>query len=586
MKSRSVILGTALAVAVLLTLLAMQRPFTIAGDPHAVYFPIVRGLFAKHGTFSFAHLADAGLRMPLYPVVLALAAWIMPTLVAAAQLVGIAAAVAVIAWSVSASVRRGAPLFAAGLAGLAQAAHPNFLRSSLEPLPDMLYLALFVAALALAIRCVEEVEAEGEAPLVWAGVLGGAGFLVRVNGIALVIGVLFYLLFFVRGTLQMRALRGLHYGKGVAIVLLPWLVIIAALQPDVIYPRLDLGASGSFGDAGQVSKLAGIAHAVWVGAKDQPARIVQVMPWWMAIAGIVALMVAARRSSAARLVAVVTLAMLGMLIPMHFEPRYYLFVPAVLFPASALGVTFLIRRFGAVKALAGFAVATILAAGFGVRNAWGELSSESGVGAELEQICAKALDLSRRTPDRPWVIGIESGHLYSNLRTCPYGQGRSTGKPPFLLVRSNSDWAGLDAFFTSGGHGPPFEMPVLGKVGGSTIYEYPPPKQVQLGQIGSTVIADLDFHLPYHQTCLERRLNFGAGTVARASVVVPDGMAMFIMLEQAEHRAPRWTSASGDIDLDVSMFSLPGEVTVKLCAGEPLSVGRGTLTHFTLGSAL
>lgn len=573
-----------IAIAWLVTL-ARVRTAGVAGDPWAVYYPVAQGLWRGDGITAFAPLTRSGIRMPGFPVALALAAAVRPNLVEAAQVVGILAAgvtVALVFWSTR---RLGGSVLAAAGAGLVVALHTETARSSLEALPDMLFVALFGATLAAALKVVESDDAPTALRRAVAlGLLADAAFLTRPNGLAVVAALPVALGVVLPPLGRAAVLR--RYGAGVAVGLVPWFGLMLGLRlHGISYPQLYLGASHAIEAAArQVGPVAGVLLAAGRGILDQPARISSTVPWWLALVGLGAVVAQAWRrptvsdpvrAAAPRLAAIVGLAMGALLVPMHFEPRFYLFLAPLFVPAAALTAEGLARRsrrgrLAPVASLLLLVPALVLEA----PRSRADNALEAGFGQEIRAV-AESLARLGKSGDHLPVVGVSVAPRFLASRSVPTPM--RDGALTAVIVRGQPTDRGLDLWLglpdqeRPQGLGAPLDEPV-----NHAIFTAPSRLRPAASDPSARIVpVAFRLVLPHkRQSCIERELDLGVAGRQRvvADVDAPPDLAARLQVRQGDHVVSTWTSRSGRFELG-ELDVAPGATTLTLCASDHLVTG-------------
>jgi len=576
---------TVLVATAWLLMLARVRTAGVAGDPWAVYYPVAQGLWRGDGITAFASLTRSGIRMPGFPVALALAATVRPNLIEAGQLVGILAAGATVALVFWGTRRLGGSVLAAVAAALVVALHTETARSSLEALPDMLFVALLGASLAAALRLVDtDDEAMARRRALTLGLLADAAFLTRPNGLALVAALPVALAVVLPMPRRTAVLR--RYGLGVAVGLAPWVGLMLGLRlHGISYPQLYLGASHAIEAAArEVGPVGGVFLATWRGLLGQPARITSTVPWWLALVGLGAVAWRAwqapavgdpARAAAPRLVVVVGLVMGGLLVPMHFEPRFYLFLSPLLVPAAALAAEGLARRRGRAR-LAPVAALALLVPALVIEapRTRADNAREAGFGQEIRAV-AQTLERLGKGSDHLPVVGVAGAPRFLASRSVPTPM--RDGALTAIIVRGQPTDRGLDLWLSlpnedrPQGLGAPLDEPI-----GHAIFAAPSRLHPAASNPSARVVpVGFQLVLPHRRyNCLDRELDLAATGPRRlvADVDVPPHLAVQVRVAQGDRVVSTWTSRSGRFELgELDLAS--GPVKLILCSSDHLATG-------------
>jgi hypothetical protein len=578
---------TVLVAVVWLVTLARVRTAGVAGDPWAVYYPVAQGLWRGDGVAAFAPLTRSGIRMPGFAVALALAAAATPNLVQAAQIVGILAAAATAGLVFWGARRLGGSLLAAVASALVVALHTEAARASLEALPDMLFVALFCATLAMALVLLASVdEASARRRALALGLLATAAFLTRPNGLALLAAVPVGLGVVITGPRRRLVLR--RYGVGVGVGLVPWVALMLGLKlHGISYPQLSINASHAIEAASRsAGPVGGVFLAIWRGILDQPERVNSTVPWWLALLGLGAIVArswrpagpadaeGAGRVTAARLTLVVGLFMGGLLVPMHFEPRFYLFLAPLLVPAAALAVEGLARRAGRAG------VAPVAALGLLVPALVVEIPvtradnrREAGFGEEIRTVALALAGPGLGSGHLP-VVGVSGAPRFLSSRTMPTPMRDGTRSA--LVVQGSPTDRGLDLWMSLPGEERPAGLgaPVAEPIGHSIFTAPVRVRSAASDASGRVVPLAFDLVLPQKRTCIDREMELGVSGRYRvvAAVEVPRDTAAHLGVSQGGREASTWTSQSGRVELgELDLDRGPSRLT--LCASDHLLAG-------------
>ena len=568
----------ALAAAWLIGIAAL-RPASLAGDPYAVYYPIAQNLADGDGLRSFGPLMIGSGRQPGYPVLLALARPFTRDMVQAGQLVGITSALFALGALMWILGRRGAPLGIVAASVLLVASGNTFVRAALESAPDMAFLATFALLVALLV-----IAHERAAPrlglLLAAGVVAGLGALIRPNGIALLPG---GILAVVSLSSELRSRRAVSYALGFVLGVLPILLVIWGLREDgLVYPRDDVRSVVFVPKPGQ-SELAAFLEPLWSGVRNIPWRLSRVVTYPFALLGSAALVLAALRDPRpeARIVFWLSAALIGILVPLHFEHRYYLFMVPSLFVAGLLALPWLGRRL-ALRPSVPWAVVVVstavITAGFANKSI-AEAEREIAIDREFQALCDRALE---GAPDDAWVLtGIPGDfYAYSRFRECPTPGWRP---PRLLLVPASSEDVGLARWMGIGGRPPPAAGTLLEQRAGFELFAVPE----QLRAVASNGEAAELEGLPWRLAlpgppgdC--RRGSLGAAPgLAEVELVGRSDPPLVARVEVSSGGVARtaWTAGERGEPLRFDLEVGPdGRVEVSLCAADPLrSAGRVAL---------
>lgn len=400
-------------------LLGLARGWTaaLAGDPQGVYFVVAQQLQAGDGLAAFASLWYGAGRMPGLPLAIALAAFATDDLTRAAQVVNIGLALLGLALVLDSARVLRLSRSATGTAFVIVATHVVFVSSALDALPDM--GAMTATLLVLRLTFVESGNAMSSSRALAAGVVAGCGFLFRFNALALVAATPVA----VAWAAPPRS-RGHALGSailGCSLMALPIAIIALGLaRLGINYPNVYITPE-NISATQHVGPWVALSSALR-GLSALPHRFGMAIGLPVALAGIPTLGVLALTRSVARPPLLILLAMLGLIAPLHFEARYYLFLlpPAVL--GFVLALSNGLERLGPSWAsLVGLGVAGAVIGGTNARESVALAKHAREHARDLRALC-EALE-AHAPGHSPVILGVEpSTYRYAHVRHCPSAQ--------------------------------------------------------------------------------------------------------------------------------------------------------------------
>ena len=324
---------------VLLIWAAVQMPAIGGGDPISAYFPTVQNIWAGSPLKGFAAMTIGAGRLPGYPLALAFASLISDDLVRASQMVGIAGATITLA-VVALMLRSYAlPWLFIPCVLLAIATQTTFVSAATTALPDMWtlgFIGLTAHFLSSALQCRDEAICRW---FVLAGCCAGAAFLCRLNAATLIfLGPVAVWWLRYQGLWVATKWYTLGFA-GVAALTLPFTIALASIRER--FPRISLGKGMAVrpSDTSADSTLSALLQSLEDGILDLPSRLSSNVPWGIPLLAIAVILFATlrKRDRNASILGVLLLLMLGGLLPIHYEARYYLLLVPILYGAAAVG---------------------------------------------------------------------------------------------------------------------------------------------------------------------------------------------------------------------------------------------------------
>ena len=545
------------AASLWLVSLLVSRSGSLAGDPYAVYFPIAQNLSAGHLLSGFGPLGVGIGRLPGFPILLTLAGGLTSDLVRAAQLANLlAAGVILVVGTRLVEQERLHPLVTAAVV-LPVVANYEFARSVLESLPDMTYLGLYVGAIALLTK-------EATAPSVRtsfdAGLVAGLGASIRLNGVAMLGAGVAAIVWSAR-TNAVR--RGAAFAAGFLLGALPiaW-ASFGLAQAGIRYPRNEAhrlvdGAQGTW---------TAWASLVSSGAAEVFPRLRSLMTSTVAGLGLWGLAYGAfvLRRPVARVTLVATVAMLAMLLPLHYEGRYYLFALAPLWAAAVAFLLGLAQRLDQ-KPWVGALVALILIvsqAGEKATRSWKENVREEAVDRQFQAGCAAL----KGPAGAPRIVGITPDrYAYSRFLGCVRPE---VEYPELLLVPTTSSAVGLDYFlFWDGQHfAPPFTEVTRAA---AFVFGRAPARAPTEGARRALPHPALSVTTPTLGGCPSAELALPPGTHAvEVAVQTHAPLVARVLLTSGGAEREGLLAGPGRVALPVSPGS--AQATLRLCPADPL----------------
>jgi hypothetical protein len=421
---------TAIGLLAYLSILAVVQGETVAGDPLGVYFPVVKGLRSGSGLDAFAPLWRGVARMPGHPLILWAASFLSSDLQGAGAIVGIGCGAIVLLCEALILRRMNAGIVETCAALLLTGAHPLFASATADALPDMPACA---AVLASSVLLLDHGSDRRRALL--AGLFAGVATLVRLNLIALALA----------GPLILRRERRstLLFVAGFVLGLSPLVPITAHLHargievPAFYVDREILGLTGP-----KEPPLTTLLHTLARGLGSLVTNVLDASGWPLAALGSVAIAAGAINDRpGARTAAVLLVALIAALVPIHFEARYYLWCVPAFAAGAIIAVRAVLERIGLKRSLALGLIATIalLVTAELLARDRSESYAKHEVRAEERTLCAAII--ARLPPDTTAIAGTTKGaYRWSLLRDCP---SPHVGPPAFELVEAEADDAGL-----------------------------------------------------------------------------------------------------------------------------------------------
>jgi dolichyl-phosphate-mannose-protein mannosyltransferase len=572
--------------AIWLAVLAKQRPIAISGDPYGIFFPVVQGIVRGHGLSSFAPLWRGPLKMPGWPILISVFGVFEDDLIAAAQMAGALCAMvtlAVMAWALK---RTGASAIEIIVAAALAATSPVFARAAMEPLPDMAACAALALTAYFLIRGLETPPsaARSDRPasklLFFAGASAGAAVLFRVNALALYPAGLVAIAVHERAT---RWRRVLAFSAGfIAAGLVGATPTIALFATrGIVVPHLFIRyIDNNIGEASGFDSFVKICEH---GLKETVFRVRWAMQWPIAAIGVAGMTVAIvrKRQLESIVAAAILFFMLGVLVPIHFEARYYVYAIPILAAAFVATYAAAVRRFHVPSAIAIGLVATIGSASAlhqgrrSLRLARREVKAD----APFRALCDRLIEAERKK-GRPVMIGISPVfYTFERLRMCPTPRARPE---PVVVVPAGPDDAGIDFWLARETASPSAWAPVA-SAGDRTLFERTAENQGYWRWIGSARTSSRSQNLleeawrlraPVRpsESCERRVVDPPPGDYRAAIAIAAEPpLTGRLTLRSGAHQRTVWGTGESSLPVDGDIEVVAGQkLELTFCIGDPL----------------